>query len=635
MIIATAGHIDHGKTTLIKALTGVNADRLAEEQRRGMTIDLGFAYGRRNGLDLAFVDVPGHERFIRNMLAGVSGVDAVLLVVAADDGVMPQTREHLEIVDLLGLDQGVVAITKADMVDADRLAEVELEVSSLLTSTGLRNSPIQPVSGITGLGLDELTDHLRNLAPGTSLQSPNKAFRLAIDRVFTIDGAGLIATGAAHSGQVSVGDSLRVMPSGSLVRVRGLRAHDKPVTTAGRGQRIAVNLTGVSRDEIGRGDWLSAPHLDLPTDRLDIRLRATQPLRHWDAIRFCHGAAVHEGRLALLEAKSITPGETALAQLVLGGPVQAVHGDRFVLRNAGNITTVAGGTVIDPFSPKRGRAKPERLALVRQLADLDLVDGAIAELTATRNGFDLHLYSVGRGISPDAQAELADGLPAVTIGDSLIDQDRWTSLKTEITEFLSRYHQEHPDKAGAGRAELADIGKSAGLSGPAFEAVINRLVSNRHLGRAGSAIALSGHKPRLAPADQKLWKTCEKLFAEAGLRPPRVRELAEELNLEPKVTERFLNRCVGAGLVLKVADNRYFPPLVLNRLGMIAGELDTETQGAFTVRDYKDRSEIGRNLTIELLEFFDRTGLTHRSGETRRLKRSPEELFPTGENPET
>tara|TARA_R110002110_G_scaffold54129_23_gene155638 strand:- start:2826 stop:4733 length:1908 start_codon:yes stop_codon:yes gene_type:complete len=632
MIIATAGHIDHGKTTLIKALTGVNADRLAEEQRRGMTIDLGFAYGRRNGLDLAFVDVPGHERFIRNMLAGVSGVDAVLLVVAADDGVMPQTREHLEIIDLLGLDQGVVAITKADMVDAERLSEVQQEVASLLAPTGLHNIPIEPVSGITGLGLDELTEHLRLLAPETSLQSANRAFRLAVDRVFTIDGAGLIATGAAHSGQVSVGDSLRVMPSGALVRVRSLRAHNQPVTSAGRGERIAINLAGVDRDEVGRGDWLVAAHLDLTTDRLDVRLRATQPLRHWDAIRFCHGAAVHEGRLALLETKAVTPGETALAQLVLENPIQAVHGDRFVLRNASNIATIAGGVVIDPFSPKRGRAKPERLALVRQLADADLVDGAIAELIATRNGFDLTPYAVGRGASIDMQEQLAAALPAVSIGTGLIDEDRWTLLQTEITDFLGSHHQDHPDKAGAGRAELAGIGKSAGLSGPAFEGVINRLVSNRHLGRAGSAIALAGHKPMLAPADQKLWKKCESLFVQAGLRPPRVRELAEELSLDPKVTERFLNRCVGAGLLLKVADNRYFPPALLNRLGQIAGELDIETQGAFTVRDYKDRSEIGRNLTIELLEFFDRAGLTHRSGETRRLKRSPEELFPIGSN---
>ncbi|MEQ9200401.1 MAG: SelB C-terminal domain-containing protein, partial [Rhodospirillales bacterium] len=285
------------------------------------------------------------------------------------------------------------------------------------------------------------------------------------------------------------------------------------------------------------------------------------------------------------------------------------------------------------FSPKRGRAKPERLALVRQLADADLVDGAIAELTATRTGFDLGLYSAGRGVSATAEEELAATLPAVSIGTGLIDEDRWTALKAEITDFLESYHQTHPDKAGAGRAELAGIGRTAGLSGPAFEAVINRLVSNRHLGRAGSAIALAGHKPKLAPADQKLWKTCGSLFREAGLRPPRVRELAEELGLDPKMTERFLNRCVGAGLVLRVSDNRYFPPSLLNRLGQIARVLDSETEGAFTVRDYKDRSEIGRNLTIELLEFFDRTGLTHRSGETRRLKRDPDELFPVDENP--
>ena len=367
MIVATAGHVDHGKTALIRALTGVETDRLPEEKERGLTIDLGFAYlPLADGDVLGFVDVPGHEKFLRNMVAGVAGIDIALLVVAADDGVMPQTEEHLAVLDLLGVREGLVALTKTDIVDDARAEQVTADVEGLLADTTLAGSQIFPVAAPAGAGVDRLKDHLLGLVAAKAERAAVGNFRLAVDRSFVIRGAGTVVTGTAHAGHATVGERLLVAPAMREVRLRGVHAQDRPSDKARAGWRCALNLAGVERSDVVRGDWIVAADAPAPSRRLDVRLHVLaseeRPLKHWTPAHIHHGAAHLTGRIAVIGAGSLAPGTSGLAQLVLETPVVAAAGDRLVLRDQSAQRTIGGGQVIDPFGPSRGRAKPERIA---------------------------------------------------------------------------------------------------------------------------------------------------------------------------------------------------------------------------------------------------------------------------------
>ncbi len=358
MIVATAGHVDHGKTALVRALTGVDTDRLPEEKRRGISIDLGFAYWRAaDDALIGFVDVPGHERFVRNMLAGVCGIDAVLLVVAADDGVMPQTVEHLSIIELLAVERGIAVINKIDRVSPRRVEEVAANLRALLAPTRIAQVQILPVSAKTGEGLETLRDALAALAQRAARQSQEGPFRFAIDRAFSIAGAGTVVTGTAFNGSVGQGDRLVLTPSGVPVRVRGLQKDGKPATRAVAGERCAINLADVDVPRAGRGDWLVAEGLHAPTRRMDVRLNVLRSersaLRHWTPVHLHHGAGDVTARVAI--KGEIAPGGTAIAQLVTDDVVAALHGDRFVIRDQSALRTVGGGRVIDPFAPRRSR----------------------------------------------------------------------------------------------------------------------------------------------------------------------------------------------------------------------------------------------------------------------------------------
>ena len=376
MIVATAGHVDHGKTALVRALTGVDTDRLPEEKQRGLTIDLGFAYHPLDGGHvLGFVDVPGHERFVRNMLAGVGSVDLALVVVAADDGVMPQTREHAAILDLLGVTECIAVVSKTDKVGAARVAEVGAEIESLLSATGMRGAEIHRVSALSGAGVDGLAAALREQALGFAARAANGRFRLCIDRVFTLKGAGLVVTGTVHAGTADTGERLVVTPGGHEARIRGIHAQDRPAECARAGERCALNLAGrdLGPEKIGRGDWVVDRTLHAPSDRIDVRLRVlpaeTRTLRHWTPVHV-HLAASHStARIAVLGAGSIAPGGDGRVQVVLDRPLHALAGDRIVVRDQSATRTMGGGTVVDPFSPRRGRARPARLAW------LDAIEG--------------------------------------------------------------------------------------------------------------------------------------------------------------------------------------------------------------------------------------------------------------------
>ncbi len=633
MILATAGHIDHGKTSLVRALTGVDADRLPEEKRRGLTIDLGFAYATLPaGGELGFVDVPGHERFLPNMLAGVLSIDRVLLVVAADDGPRPQTVEHLDILELIGVAEITGIVSKIDRAGPERTAGVIAEVVRMLAEAGYPDSLIFPVSSHTGDGIAALTRHLQDAArraeDARASASPAGLFRMAIDRAFTLSGIGLVATGTVAAGAVAIGDRLTLSPRGIPVRVRGLHARNHQVETASAGERCAINIAGSFPDggEPRRGDCLLAPERHLPVRRLDLQVRAC---RHAE-IRLRDGLPVHlhigaedvVGRAAVLSGRTIAPGDTGLVQIDVDQPISALHGDRAVLRDHAARVTLAGGHVIDPLAPRRSRRLPERLALLAAMVPTDAMT-ALPQMLAATGIVDLAQFALIRNLSPTELARLTDapGAGFLTVGPQrapvAITREHLTTLVDRVAAALSAWHEMQPDTLGPTRAAL--LGQ---LRAVAPEAAIDAALSE--LARAGRAVREGGmwrlpeHRPRLSPADEKLWQRVRPLLAAAELRPPRVREIAAALGLEHEPTERFLRRAERLGRAAKIADNRFFLPQTVERLAAIAREIaDESPEGAFTAAAFNDRSGVGRNLTIQILEYLDRIGATRRSGDTR------------------
>ena len=452
MIVGTAGHIDHGKTALVKALTGVDADRLKEEKARGITIDLGYAYSDLgDGRQLGFVDVPGHERFVHNMLAGATGIDAALLIVSAAEGIKPQTVEHLQIIDLLGLDRGVVALTKADLADDDQLLERMAEVETLLAATSLKGAEIVPVSALSGRGVDELKAKL--LALGESSKGATGFARLAVDRSFVLSGAGVVVTGTVHAGEIKVDDRLLLTPSGLEARVRSLHAQNRPAEIGRAGERCALNLTGprLSKDAIRRGDWVVSPELHAPTDRLDVRLSLLtsegQPMKHWSPVHVHLGAAHVMGRVALLEGDKLAPGDTALAQLVLEEKVGALAGDRVILRDPSAIRTMAGAAVIDPFGPPRNRRSERRLAELVALAEPDTE--VLPKLLRLEAGFvETGRFGLARNLRPVDVDKLLQAAGGAKLEGFGFLAETLAAARKDIVDTLKAHHEAKPDAPG-------------------------------------------------------------------------------------------------------------------------------------------------------------------------------------------
>jgi selenocysteine-specific elongation factor len=641
MIIATAGHVDHGKTRLVEALTGVDTDRLPEEKARGLTIDLGFAYHElANGERLGFVDVPGHERFIRNMLAGVTAIDFALLVVAVDDGPMPQTQEHLAILDLLGIGEGAVVLSKVDRVAPERVEEVAAAVGALLAPTSLAGAPLFPTSVETGAGIAALKAHLEAAAETIATRAEGGNFRLAVDRCFTIAGAGLVVTGTVFSGRVESGAQLLLSPAGIPLRVRAIHAQNRDTGAARAGERAALNITGAELDraDVHRGDWVLAAPAHAPSRKLDVRIRVlaseARVLGHWTPVHVHLGAVDVTGRIAVLEGRSIAPGEAGLAQLVLDREIGAVAGDRLVLRDQTAQRTIAGGSVIDPFPPARGRARPERLALLHGIEDGDAGTRLAALLAAAPSGLRLAPFQQGWNLTPSEADDLFDaaGLVRIAARDQPIgfSPEHWRGLLETAVEALTRWHERNPERVGAGALELRRA-----LPRPVPEAVLDAaleaLLDEGTIRRRGSFLHLPGHAAEPTSQEAALWRRIEPLLASGGLKAPRVRELAEELDLDLNVLEAFLGRAQQLGLVLRVTKNRSFLPETVLELAEIAeAAAAAAADGLFEARAYRDRSEIGRNLTIEVLEYFDRVGFTRRAGEGRRVLKPAAEAFGRG-----
>jgi selenocysteine-specific elongation factor len=639
MILATAGHIDHGKTALVRALTGVDADRLPEEKRRGMTIDLGFAYASLpDGTELGFVDVPGHERFLPNMLAGVLSIDRVLLIVAADDGPRPQTFEHLDILELIGVAEVTGVVTKIDRVEPTRTEAVAAQVRRLLTAAGFVESPIFLVSSRTGDGIAELALHLRNsarIAEHNRLAAPRSGlFRMPIDRAFPLPGVGLVVTGTIAAGSITVGDRLAVSPSGIAVRVRGLHTYNRPIETAAAGERCAVNIAGSFPEggEPHRGDWIVAAERHAPVTRLDLFLRVSRfagaPLRDGLPVHVHLGTTDIVGRAAVLAERAIAPGETGFVQVDLEQAIGALYGDRVVLRDHAARHTLAGGRVVDPFAPRRGRRQPARLAVLEALAAADPAT-ALARQLALDGVVELPKFALARNLAPaELEALTQAGGGFLTVGPArarvAVTPARLGALCDKIVETLAGWHQAQPDALGPSRPALV-MQLRGEAPEAALDAALEELAVAGRILRHGPIWRLPEHQRRFTRADQRLWERVCPLLAVSDLRPPRVRELATALGLEPEAVERFLDRAERLGRVSRVATNRFFLPETLALLAEIARELaDSSPEGTFTAARFKDRSGVGRNLSIEILEFLDRMGVTRRLGDARIVLRGGE-----------
>ncbi len=617
MIVGTAGHVDHGKTALVKALTGVDTDRLAEEKRRGITIDLGYAYTPEFG----FVDVPGHERFIHTMLAGASGIDTALLVVALPEGIRPQTREHLQILTLLGIGRGVVALTKADLAP-DRVPEVSADLRTLLAGTPFADAPMVPVSAFAGTGLEELRSALSAAAPPDREASGHP--RLAVDRAFTLAGAGLIVTGTLVSGSIAVEDWLVLSPSGLEVRVRGLHAHNKPVRQAMAGQRVALNIAGpkLSKDAVTRGDWVLHPDIHAPTAALDARITllpdVARALRQDTMVHLHLGASHTMARVSLLDRDRLEPGEATAVRLTLARPICALAHDRVVLRDTGATHTIGGGIVLDPFPPNRGRRTPVRLAQLRAL-ESGAALGALRGLLAVAPGWaDRAAFMRARNISAAAGADLVASVPAIAAGGLMLSPAAFDALRDTVLATLGRYHRTSPELPGlqADRLRLAlpDRPPVAG-----FAAVLEALRQQEAIARDGPWFRLPDHRIGLSPRDEALWVAIRPLLAAERFRPPRVRDIASALSVPENAVRATMKRLTRMGQLVEVAADHFFPRETMAEMAAIAARA-VDAQGLLTAAAFRDRLDNGRKVAIQILEFFDKAGVTVRSGDVRRVR---------------
>jgi selenocysteine-specific elongation factor len=627
MLIGTAGHIDHGKTALIMALTGVDADRLKEEKARGITIDLGYAYAPLpNGEVLGFIDVPGHERFVHNMLAGATGIDTVLLVVAADDGVMPQTREHLEIADLLGITHGVVALTKIDRVPAARVAEVQAEIEQLLAGSLLAGSPVFPVSSISGAGIEALRAYLESLAT-LQRSSDEENFRLAVDRCFTLTGSGTVVTGTVFAGRVQVGDKLVVSPSGKEVRVRSIHAQNRAAESGQAGQRCALNLAGVEKKDIVRGDWVLAPAVHAPTQRLDVRIQlpatARRALRHWTPVHVHVGAADVLGRVSLLEGTTVEPGAQALAQLVLDQPIGSLRGDRFILRDQSAQFTLAGGAVLDPFAPARKVRSPGRRVLLRALEHRSARAALEALLDSSAAGVDLDWFARSGNLRREVAESLYADLPMIVV--SITGGHRhgftpacWTTLQQAVLDVLAETHKREPELLGLEARRLRRLA-TPDLAWELYTALIEQLLGEQRLLRHGPWLHLASHRVTLTPAEETLWHAVAPLLRATPFQPPWVRDMATLLKVPETQMRNLLKRVTLLGDTYEVLRDRFFTREAVTQLAQIATELDAAS-GAVQAAEFRDRVGCGRKLAIQILEYFDRTGVSRRVGDAHRMR---------------
>ncbi|HWC16435.1 MAG TPA: selenocysteine-specific translation elongation factor [Terriglobales bacterium] len=631
VIVGTAGHIDHGKTTLVKALTGINADRLEEEKRRGITIDLGFANLELTSdsgqtLRLGFVDVPGHERFVRNMLAGVGGIDVVLLVIAADEGVKPQTREHFDICRLLAIPRGIVVLTKADAVDKDTLEVVRLEIEDFLRGSFLDRqcTPVVPVSALRGDGIDALKRELARVAAEVEAKDSTTLTRLPIDRAFVMKGFGTVITGTLVSGTIQRDQELELHPAGKRVRARGIQVHGAATNQACAGERTAVNLAAIATDELARGMMLTRPATLEPTQQIDVRLHlltGSKPLRHLARVHLHCFSSETVAQVRLLEATQLDPGKTALAQLRPLDPLMVVPGDRFIIRQFSPVITIGGGVVLDAF-PLRRTVKQShtarefllkleaaspieslRLRVQRRNRDGLARADAVKETGRTRLAIDENAH------------QLVEAGQILAAGDLLLSKRAALEEAGKLVAALEAFHKDNPLVAGMGKETLRE---KLQLNEAVFSFLLAQLTAGKKIEVQGEQLRLVGRGVSMSPEEERARKTIEHAFASAGLKVPLLKDVLATLSIDRGRSQKIMTLLLREGVLVKLGDELVFHRTALNQLRTMLAAEKTKTP-KIDVGRFKDLTGVTRKHAIPLLEYLDREHVTRRVGDLREI----------------
>ncbi|MHB1016718.1 MAG: selenocysteine-specific translation elongation factor [Coriobacteriia bacterium] len=626
LVLGTAGHIDHGKSALVKAITGTDPDRLAEEKERGITIELGFAQlTLPSGRTMGVVDVPGHERFVRQMVAGATGIDVVMLVVAADDGVMPQTREHLAIIDLLGIPRGVVAITKADLADADWVELVAEEVRTLIAGTSIDGAPIVPVSARSGAGIPELLATIDEVASEAEARHSNLPLRLPVDRVFTISGAGTVVTGTLWSGVAKRDDQVELMPSGKRGRIRSVQMHGAQAEKAVAGNRVALNIAGLDTDDISRGDIVTEPGTLTVTDRFDARVTylasESKPFESGARVHVHHGTREVLGRVLLMDADTLLPGQSGLAQLRLEEPLSPRYDDRFIIRSYSPMWTIGGGTVLDVLPPRRTTLKPHERELLDALLAHDLSGAALGLLASRAIPMTSAQVAAALGVP---RPQVADDLNRASLERLKVGGETYFAtaeaqealLQTAERELLA-YHDADPRATGLAVGALRDR-VDRRLEPKVFDALLEIAVAR------GSIVLVGGEARHPRAASTALAaesEATEKLFAllqAQGLAPLATAELAAEAGVDPGLARKVLGRLAAEGKVLRLGPDLHFDAAAVEEArAKIVAHL--KEHGTILAKDARDLVGSSRKFILPLLEYFDQQGITKRDVEIRML----------------
>jgi selenocysteine-specific elongation factor len=626
VIVGTAGHIDHGKSSLVEALTGTDPDRLAEEKRRGITIDLGFAFLEDAGIRLGFIDVPGHERFVSNMLAGAAGIDLLLLVIAADESIKPQTREHFDICKLLGVKHGVVALTKSDLVDDNGLTLAQLEIEEYVRGSFLEGSPIVPVSAKTGHGITEFKRALRDASAQISGKDATRPFRLPIDRAFAMKGFGTVVTGTLISGTVGTGDEVELLPGGQRLRVRGVQTGGQAVPRAFAGQRTAINLAGIDHTAVSRGMTLSEPGKFRGTRRIDAQftlLGGTHKLKHRERVHFHASTAETIAEILLYGAKELAPGQTALAHLVLQDEVVMVAGEHFIVRQFSPVTTIGGGVVLDPLARRPLARDTGRLKFLETIRDSTHDKALAAMVDRASMGLRYEEIAAHTGWRETEVREAVKALSATgvvkSIGEEsplLVAAGIFERMRSAITEKVDRFQRENPLSPGITREDLrSSIGRR--VKPEVFRAALTELIAQNKLEVKGEVVKRPGTAITLQPDEQAAKAKIEAAFRSGGLAVPSVKEVLSGLSVEAKRAEKLLHILLRDKSLIRVSPELIFHQAALTHLKVRLWAYKTSSGERISVPAFKDLTGITRKYAIPLLEYLDRERVTRRAGDER------------------
>ncbi|UCE51102.1 MAG: selenocysteine-specific translation elongation factor [Desulfobacterales bacterium] len=632
IILGTAGHIDHGKTSLIKAVTGIDTDRLKEEKERGITIELGFAsLDLPSGQHLGIVDVPGHEKFVKNMVAGATGIDIVVMVIAADEGVMPQTREHMEICALLGIQYGMVVLTKIDLVDEEWLELALDDVREFIQGTFLEDSPIVPVSSVNGQGIPEFINTLDELSQKVPERQPQSIFRLPIDRVFTMKGFGTVITGTLISGRVQVGESIEIYPAGITSKVRGIQVHNQSVQEAEAGMRTAINFQGLEKTAIQRGEVLSSPGALKSSYMVDVSLHFlnsnAKSIKNRSLVRFHTGTSEILGNLILLDREELSPGDTTVAQLRLNSPVALIREDRFVIRSYSPVRTIGGGEVLNPIPQKHKRFKDN---IVEELKNLShQAPEEIISYYVNASGYQGISFSDLKIMTnlPEKQLEsvLQNHLSKKTIIQAdkenriYIHNNSLEKLKKNILNYLAKYHSAYPLKAGMPKEELKTKLPPA-LPAKLYNLSLNLMIKGNQIVQEENTVRLATHTISLGADQADVRDKILDTYLRSGLQPPYFKELSKTLDINPNRAKDVLMHLVDEALIVKIKEDLYFHAKAIDELKKRLVEF-LETKGEITTPQFKKMTGVSRKYVIPLAEYFDAKNVTLRVGDFRKLRK--------------